>query len=49
MQVEVYFDVLCPWCYIGKRRLATALKGRNDVHIVGRSSNSIRTEAPSPA
>ncbi|MFG3437243.1 DsbA family oxidoreductase [Nonomuraea sp. NPDC047897] len=37
MQVEVYFDVLCPWCYIGKRRLATALKGRNDVHVVWRS------------
>ncbi|MGP3920362.1 DsbA family oxidoreductase [Nonomuraea sp. 10N515B] len=37
MQVEVYFDVLCPWCYIGKRRLATALKGRNDVNVVWRS------------
>ncbi|MFB7215516.1 DsbA family protein [Streptomyces sp. NPDC056255] len=28
MRVEVYFDILCPWCYIGKRRLATALAGR---------------------
>ncbi|WP_309104445.1 DsbA family oxidoreductase [Microbacterium sp.] len=25
IDVEVFFDVLCPWCYIGKRRLATAL------------------------
>ena len=37
MQVEVYFDVLCPWCYIGKRRLAAALKGRDDVNVVWRS------------
>jgi predicted DsbA family dithiol-disulfide isomerase len=25
MQVEVWSDVVCPWCYIGKRRLETAL------------------------
>ena len=25
MKVEVYSDVVCPWCYIGERRLATAL------------------------
>jgi predicted DsbA family dithiol-disulfide isomerase len=25
MVVEVFSDVLCPWCYIGKRRLDTAL------------------------
>ncbi|MFE5731723.1 MULTISPECIES: DsbA family oxidoreductase [unclassified Streptomyces] len=37
MRVEVYFDVLCPWCYIGKRRLATALDGRDDVDVVWRS------------
>src|SRR5437763_1494256 len=23
--VEVYSDVICPWCYIGKRRLETAI------------------------
>lgn len=37
MHVEVYFDVLCPWCYIGKRRLAAALKGRDEVNVVWRS------------
>ncbi|MEU6169974.1 DsbA family oxidoreductase [Streptomyces tanashiensis] len=37
MRVEVYFDILCPWCYIGKRRLATALAGRDDVDLVWRS------------
>ena len=25
MQVEVWSDVVCPWCYIGKRRLEQAL------------------------
>ena len=25
MLVEVWSDVVCPWCYIGKRRFATAL------------------------
>ncbi|WP_406063365.1 DsbA family oxidoreductase [Streptomyces sp. NBC_01077] len=37
MRVEAYFDILCPWCYIGKRRLATALAGREDVEVVWRS------------
>jgi predicted DsbA family dithiol-disulfide isomerase len=27
MLVEVWSDVVCPWCYIGKRRLETALRG----------------------
>lgn len=25
IQVEVWSDIVCPWCYIGKRRLETAL------------------------
>lgn len=25
MNVELYVDVLCPWCYIGKRRVEAAL------------------------
>ena len=25
MLVEVWSDVVCPWCYIGKRRFAAAL------------------------
>jgi predicted DsbA family dithiol-disulfide isomerase len=39
MQVEIYSDVVCPWCYIGERRFARALEsfpGRDDVHIVFR-------------
>ncbi len=25
MQIEIWSDVICPWCYIGKRRLEKAL------------------------
>ena len=27
MQIEVFSDVVCPFCYIGKRRLEEALDG----------------------
>jgi predicted DsbA family dithiol-disulfide isomerase len=40
MQVEIYADVLCPWCYIGKRRLTAALEqvtGRDELEIVWRA------------
>jgi len=35
MQLDVIFDTVCPWCYIGKRRLerALSLRPRADVHI----------------
>lgn len=26
LQIEVWSDVVCPWCYIGKRRLTAALE-----------------------
>jgi predicted DsbA family dithiol-disulfide isomerase len=38
--VDVVSDVVCPWCYIGKRRLEHALKdfpGAGEVEIVHRS------------
>lgn len=28
MQIDVISDVVCPWCYIGKRRLERALEAR---------------------
>jgi predicted DsbA family dithiol-disulfide isomerase len=40
VQIEVWSDVVCPWCYIGKRRLETALAGfphRDEVEVVWRS------------
>lgn len=26
LQIEIYSDVICPWCYVGKRRLERALQ-----------------------
>jgi predicted DsbA family dithiol-disulfide isomerase len=40
MKVEIWSDVVCPWCYIGKRRFETALAqfdGADDVEVVWRS------------
>ena len=40
MQVEIWSDVVCPWCYLGKRRFEEALAGfehRDDVQVVYRS------------
>ena len=40
MLIEVWSDVTCPWCYIGKRRLESALAqfdGRDDVTVEWKS------------
>ena len=40
MNVEIWSDIVCPWCYIGKRRFESALsqfEHRDDVQIVWRS------------
>ncbi len=40
MKIEIWSDVVCPWCYIGKRRLESALsrfENSADVEIVYRS------------
>jgi predicted DsbA family dithiol-disulfide isomerase len=29
LTVEVYSDIVCPWCYVGKRRLERALAQLN--------------------
>ncbi|KAA0688848.1 DsbA family oxidoreductase [Azospirillum brasilense] len=33
MLIETYADLICPWCYIGKRRLARALADRPRVQV----------------
>jgi predicted DsbA family dithiol-disulfide isomerase len=33
MPIDVVSDVVCPWCYIGKRRLETALSMRPDIAV----------------
>jgi predicted DsbA family dithiol-disulfide isomerase len=38
--VEIWSDVVCPWCYVGKRRLEAALQAfphRDDVEVTWRS------------
>jgi predicted DsbA family dithiol-disulfide isomerase len=40
MQVEIWSDVVCPWCYLGKRRFERALESfdhRDEVDVVHRS------------
>ena len=40
MKIEIWSDVVCPWCYIGKRRLESALsrfEHSEDVELVYRS------------
>src|SRR5436305_13501487 len=36
LQVDVISDVICPWCYIGKRRLekaVIAIEGQHEVRL----------------
>ncbi|GGK78068.1 DsbA family oxidoreductase [Ornithinimicrobium pekingense] len=40
MRIDVWSDIACPWCYIGKRRLESALEGfehADEVEVVWRS------------
>jgi predicted DsbA family dithiol-disulfide isomerase len=40
MKVEIWSDIACPWCYVGKRRFEQALgefEHRDDVEVVWRS------------
>lgn len=33
MRIEIVSDVICPWCYIGKRRLEKAMAQRPDIEF----------------
>jgi predicted DsbA family dithiol-disulfide isomerase len=40
VDVEIWSDIACPWCYVGKRRFEAALAGfehRDDVRVTWRS------------
>ena len=40
MRVDIWSDIVCPWCYLGKRRFERALEAfedRAEVHVVHRS------------
>ncbi|TDB84981.1 DsbA family oxidoreductase [Actinomadura sp. KC216] len=51
MKLEIYADVLCPWCYIGKRRLTAALARQSsdtDIEIVWRAYELAPDEGRTP-
>jgi predicted DsbA family dithiol-disulfide isomerase len=51
LTVEIWSDVVCPWCYIGKRRFEAALAAfehRDDVTVMWRSFE-LDPEAPREA
>jgi predicted DsbA family dithiol-disulfide isomerase len=40
MKVEIWSDVVCPWCYIGKRRFETAVAAsglQDEIEVIWRS------------
>jgi predicted DsbA family dithiol-disulfide isomerase len=52
VKVEVWSDVVCPWCYIGKRRFEAALARfarRDEVELVWRSFELDVSAPPSTA
>ncbi len=51
LRVDIWSDVVCPWCYVGKRRFEAALQRfahRDDVEVVWRSFELDSAAPPSP-
>jgi predicted DsbA family dithiol-disulfide isomerase len=51
MKVEIWSDVVCPWCYIGKRRFESALAQfahRDEVDLLWRSFELDPGAGPAP-
>jgi len=47
--VDVFADVVCPWCYVGEARLEKALSRRPELHVVRRwHPFQLRPEMPRP-
>lgn len=52
MRVEIWSDIVCPWCYIGKRRFETALErvrelpGAEQIEVVYRPYQLDPTASP---
>jgi predicted DsbA family dithiol-disulfide isomerase/tRNA-binding EMAP/Myf-like protein len=36
LQIDVFADIACPWCYIGEQRLAAVLAGRSNLGLAWR-------------
>lgn len=49
MHIEVWSDVICPWCYLGKRRLERALEGMTgDITVTFRAYQLDPAPVPAP-
>jgi predicted DsbA family dithiol-disulfide isomerase len=48
MQIDIILDVICPWCFIGKRRLERALARRPDL-MVSRSWRAFQLNPDMPS
>ncbi len=48
MQVEIWSDVICPWCFIGKRRFEKALAGFAHKHAVTVTWRSFELDPNAP-
>jgi predicted DsbA family dithiol-disulfide isomerase len=49
VDIQVWSDVICPWCFIGKRRLETALAGFDgDVTVTFRAYQLDSSPVPDP-
>ena len=49
MDIQVWADVVCPWCYLGKRRLEVALTEHpGDVTVTYRAFQLDATPVPAP-
>ena len=33
LRIEIFADIICPWCYIGKKRLEKALQDRPQIEV----------------
>lgn len=49
MQVEIWSDVVCPWCYIGKRRFEAALAEFSPADEVSVTYRSFELDTGAPA
>jgi predicted DsbA family dithiol-disulfide isomerase len=49
VEVEIWSDIVCPWCYLGKRRFEHALTSRRERqdHLVERPHRTYFTEQAS--
>lgn len=48
MKVEIWSDIACPWCYIGKRRFEEALRGFEHAADVSVAWRSFELDPASP-